>query len=108
MSYFNELTEVLGIQNRLMNMPESMSGGQQQRVAIARAMINKPRILFADEPTGNLDRQTGSIVINLLIDNSRKYHYTLVITSHDPEITEMARRIITIEDGIIKNDVKNI
>ncbi|WP_337529809.1 ATP-binding cassette domain-containing protein, partial [Zhenhengia sp.] len=98
----------VGLSKRMHHKPKEMSGGQQQRVSIARAFVNRPKILFADEPTGNLDTHTTIEVMDMIRDIARKYNQTLIIVSHDPEIADYANRIITIIDGNIhKIEVKN-
>lgn len=96
-----EMLQAVGLSNRLHHKPNEMSGGQQQRVSIARAFVNRPKILFADEPTGNLDTHTTQDVMNIMTTIAREYHQTLVIVTHDPEIASYAHRIITIRDGNI-------
>lgn len=98
-AYFDELTELLGIRDRLAHLPHELSGGQQQRVAIARALAARPDIVFADEPTGNLDSKTSDGVIGLMKQSAQKYGQTLVMITHDEEIAQLADRIILIEDG---------
>lgn len=98
-SYLQELSSFLGLENRLSHLPHELSGGQQQRVAIARALIAKPDIIFADEPTGNLDSKSGSEVMKMLCNIREKMNKTLVIITHDPRIAEMADRRFTIIDG---------
>ncbi|HBD02367.1 TPA: macrolide ABC transporter ATP-binding protein [Candidatus Collierbacteria bacterium] len=93
----------LGLDQRLGNYPNQLSGGQQQRVAIARALINDPAVIFADEPTGNLDSKSGHEVVEIL-KNLNKQGRTIVIVTHDPELAKMAHRIIHIFDGRIKSD----
>lgn len=95
------LTELLGIEQKLNVRPTQISGGQQQRVAIARALAAKPPILFADEPTGNLDKHTGEDTIRLLTTCAAEFGQTLVIVTHNPEIAQQAQQIIRIEDGRI-------
>lgn len=97
--YFKRLTELLGLEMRLSHLPHEMSGGQQQRVAIARALIAQPDIIFADEPTGNLDSKNGCEVMKMLCDIREKMNKTLVIITHDPRIAEMADRRFTMIDG---------
>ncbi len=97
--YFKRLTELLGLKMRLSHLPHEMSGGQQQRVAIARALIAQPDIIFADEPTGNLDSKNGCEVMKMLCDIREKMNKTLVIITHDPRIAEMADRRFTMIDG---------
>ncbi|UUV14629.1 ABC transporter ATP-binding protein [Clostridioides difficile] len=103
--YLNEISSLLGIADRLNHLPHELSGGQQQRVAIARALIAKPDIIFADEPTGNLDSKSGSEVMNLLIKTSKQFGKTLVVITHDDRIAKLADRKISIIDGVLM-DVK--
>ena len=100
-SYIGELSEMLGISDRLAHFPSQMSGGQQQRAAIARAMANDPQILLCDEPTGNLDEKSGEAVIELLRETQRKFGKTVIIITHDNKIASRADRIIRISDGRI-------
>ena len=100
-AYLQEITAFLGIDKRLTHLPHELSGGQQQRVAIARALITKPDIIFADEPTGNLDSKSGGEVMRMLCDLRRQMNKTLVIITHDPRIAEMAERRFTIVDGTL-------
>ncbi len=100
--YIQEIVSLLGLEKKLYNMPNTISGGQQQRVAIARALASKPAIILADEPTGNLDSKTSDEVINLLKVTSRKFHQTIVMITHNPEIASQADRRIRIEDGKIR------
>ena len=97
-----EMLKAVGLDKRLHHKPKEMSGGQQQRVSIARAFVNRPTILFADEPTGNLDTHTTIEVMEMIKDMARKYNQTLIIVSHDPEIADYADRIITLIDGEIR------
>ena len=97
--YLQELTSMLGLENRLTHLPHELSGGQQQRVAIARALIAKPDIIFADEPTGNLDSKSGTQVMKMLCNIREKMNKTLVIITHDTSIAEMADRRFSIVDG---------
>ncbi|MFO7881321.1 MAG: ABC transporter ATP-binding protein [Kosmotogaceae bacterium] len=103
--YIEELLRMMKLEERKEHLPSALSGGQQQRVAIARALATKPAIVFADEPTGNLDSNTGKEVMDLLKLSAKKFHQTLVIVTHDQTIAERADRIITLEDGEITNDV---
>ena len=100
-NYMQEVVRMLGLEDRLNNMPNNLSGGQQQRVAIARALVSKPAIVLADEPTGNLDSRTSSDVFGLLKVSSQKFHQTLVMITHNNEIAQLADRIVRIEDGKI-------
>ena len=99
--YFDSLVESLSIQDILHKYPLQLSGGQQQRVAIARALYNQPKMLLCDEPTGNLDKETGADVMNLLNKIQKQYHTTVIIVTHDPDIAKCCQRIITLSDGKI-------
>ena len=101
-AFFAQVVEVLGIEDKLCNMPETLSGGQQQRVAIARALMTKPAVILADEPTGNLDSRTGLEVIGLLKASAARFGQTMVIVTHNEEIAQMADRMIRIEDGKVR------
>lgn len=96
------LLETIGLSDRITHFPSELSGGEQQRVALARALINNPKILFADEPTGNLDRETGKIIENLMFEMCNKKDMTLVLVTHSPELAQKADRTINIMDGMIK------
>ena len=98
-SFVNDIIKTLGIENKIHNLPNTLSGGQQQRVAIARALVTRPDILFADEPTGNLDSKTSDEVIVLLKMTAKKYGQTIVMITHDDESAQVADRILIIEDG---------
>lgn len=100
-TYLDQLTGLLGIQERLDHLPHELSGGQQQRVAIARALAAQPDIIFADEPTGNLDSKSGSEVMELLKNVQRKMDKTLVVITHDNRIAKMADKQFVIVDGIL-------
>ncbi len=100
-TYLKQLTDLLGISDRLTHLPNELSGGQQQRVAIARALIAEPDIIFADEPTGNLDSKSGSEVMELLKNIQHKMGKTLVIITHDSRIATMADRQFVIVDGVL-------
>lgn len=104
--YLREITDFLRISDRLTHLPHELSGGQQQRVAIARALIAKPEILFADEPTGNLDSKSGGEVMELLCGLREKMNKTLVIITHDSHIAGMADRHFTIVDGVLTEVMK--
>ncbi|MCH5286538.1 MAG: ABC transporter ATP-binding protein [Christensenellaceae bacterium] len=103
-AYLDSIIDKLEIRDRLSHLPGAMSGGQQQRVSIARAMANKPDILFADEPTGNLDRKSGEEVLRLLRQTAHDLGITLVLVTHDQQVADQAERIIRIEDGKIAFD----
>ena len=96
----------VGLKNRMDHFPGQMSGGQQQRAGIARAFISRPDIVFADEPTGNLDSKTTREVMEMIRTFARTFHQTIILVSHDPEMTEYADRIVTLVDGVIISDVK--
>ncbi|CEN30895.1 ABC transporter ATP-binding protein [[Clostridium] sordellii] len=100
--YINELMESLDIKDRRSHLPNQLSGGQQQRVAIARALVNKPSIILADEPTGNLDTNTEIEVLKLLKESQKKYNQTIIMITHNMDIAKYADRVINIEDGYIR------
>ena len=103
-AYLNRIIEILGIGDRLNHLPGAMSGGQQQRFSIARALANKPAVLFADEPTGNLDGKAGREVMTLLQTISHELGITMVLVTHDTKVAEQADRIIRLCDGTIAAD----
>lgn len=100
-SYVNDIIKTLGLEKKLNSLPNNLSGGQQQRVAIARALASKPAIILADEPTGNLDSKTSMDVMGLLKVTSAKFKQTIVMITHNEEISQLADCIIRIEDGKI-------
>lgn len=100
-TYLMQLTNLLGIGDRLEHLPHELSGGQQQRVAIARALIARPDIIFADEPTGNLDSKSGGEVMKMLQDVWKKLGTKLVIITHDSRVAQMAERQFVIVDGVL-------
>ena len=104
-NYINDLITKLGLESQINKFPNELSGGQQQRVAIARALANRPSVIFADEPTGNLDSKTTNEVMNMLEWCVKEYKQTLVMITHNDNIAKTADRIITIKDG--KIDEKN-
>lgn len=106
--YFSEIITALGLKERLSHFPHQLSGGQQQRAAIARALIMQPAVVLADEPTGNLDSQTGQEVISLIVNCCKKYEQTLVLVTHDLDIARHASRIIEMSDGRIMQDKKEL
>lgn len=99
-----ELLALLGLEARATHLPSALSGGQQQRVSIGRALINDPAFILADEPTGNLDSQSGREVMALLQMANRKYHQTVLLITHDERIALSADRILTIGDGKLLRD----
>ncbi|ARC86162.1 ABC transporter family protein [Clostridium argentinense CDC 2741] len=102
--YLDEIITILNLQDRRTHIPSELSGGQQQRVSIGRALINKPSIILADEPTGNLDSKNTREVIELLKFTAREFNQTLILITHDSNIASMADRVITIADGQIIED----
>jgi len=104
--YFKEIIKTLDLKKRLNHLPNELSGGQQQRVAIGRAIINHPKLILADEPTGNLDSKNSKKIINMLKYYNKTFGQTIIIITHDNKIASMADRIITLEDGKIIKDEK--
>lgn len=102
-----EMLEAVGLGNRLNHKPSEMSGGQQQRVSIARAFVGKPKIVFADEPTGNLDTKTTMEVMELITSIAKKNKQTLIIVTHDVEISSFTHRVVYIRDGNVEKIVEN-
>ncbi|AHZ54528.1 MULTISPECIES: ABC transporter ATP-binding protein [Bacillus cereus group] len=102
--YLDEIIRTLGLNERRDHLPSELSGGQQQRVSIGRSLINKPDIILADEPTGNLDTKNTKEVLNLLKVTAKKYNQTVILITHDPAIASNSDRIITITDGMIISD----
>lgn len=103
-----KLLSFLGIKDKAKFKPTNLSGGQQQRVAIARALMNDPKVILADEPTGNLDTKTGNDVFNLMTLLSRKFKRTIIMVTHNPELAEATDRAIHIRDGKIEKEVINV
>ncbi|MCY9529945.1 ABC transporter ATP-binding protein [Paenibacillaceae sp. P-4] len=103
-TYLDEIIETLGLQERKTHLPSELSGGQQQRVSIGRALINRPHLILADEPTGNLDTKNTKEVMDLLRLTAKKYNQTIVLITHDLSIASASDRVITIEDGSIISD----
>lgn len=101
---FDAVVEMLGIQQKLAHKPYALSGGEQQRVAIARAVICEPKILFADEPTGNLDTENSQIVLNMLRALNRSFRQTLLMITHNPEAAAVADRVVRMRDGRVISD----
>ncbi|SHJ41322.1 putative ABC transport system ATP-binding protein [Clostridium cavendishii DSM 21758] len=102
--YLAGIIKMLGLEERKNHIPSELSGGQQQRVSIARALINKPSIVLADEPTGNLDSKNSREVVELLKVTAKKYNQTLILITHDLKVAEQADRVVTISDGKILSD----
>ena len=101
-AYMSELCDCLEISNRLKHFPSELSGGQQQRVAIARAMINCPKILLADEPSGNLDKRSAKELMNMLFLSNKKFGQTILMVTHDQGALEYADNVFNIDDGVLK------
>src|SRR5439155_25936505 len=102
--WFAELMERTGLRDRRTHRPSELSGGQQQRVAIARALVSRPTVVFADEPTGNLDSRTGEEILELLRGTVDSYGQTVVMVTHDPRAAAMADRVLFLSDGLIVRD----
>lgn len=103
-----KILNAVGLETRMKHRPTQMSGGQQQRVGIARAFVAKPNIVFADEPTGNLDTKTTTEVMELMVKMCRKYNQTLILVTHDRDIAKYADRVVHLIDGDIDSDTENI
>lgn len=101
-AYWDQIVEALALGDRLSHLPSQLSGGQQQRTAIARALINQPEVILCDEPTGNLDSESGEAVKNILFQLHQELHQTMVIVTHDPEFAKSAGRTLCIKDGKIE------
>ena len=99
-----ELLDYLGLGERIYHKPNQMSGGEAQRVAVARALMNGPSVVFADEPTGNLDKSSSELLHQLFLQLRKDFHYTFVIVTHNPALAGLSDRIITLEDGLIKQN----
>lgn len=106
-AWFDLLVETLGLKQRLNHRPNELSGGQQQRVAIARALITKPKLVFADEPTGNLDSRSSREVLGFLRDSVRDYGQSIVMVTHDPRAASFADRVLVLADGNITRDMQH-
>ena len=99
-----QLLERVGLSQRAEHRPNQLSGGEQQRVAIARALVNDPKIILCDEPTGNLDSESGAAIIDLLIGLNEKYHKTIIIVTHDEKIAQRSHKVIHMRDGLLSNN----
>ena len=106
-AYVNDIITTLGLEHRIHNLPNTLSGGQQQRVAIARALVNRPEILFADEPTGNLDKENSQTIMNLF-ERLNKQGMTIVMVTHDTSLAKYGTRVVRVEDGRIIEKGKEI
>ena len=102
--YFRQLVETVSLQDRLTHRPAELSGGQQQRVAVARALISRPAVVFADEPTGNLDSKSSEEVLGMLRRSVDELGQTVVMVTHDPEAASYADRLIVLRDGLVVHD----
>ena len=102
----SHVLDLVGLSEKANDLPEDLSGGEQQRVAIARAIVNRPTVLIADEPTGNLDSKASREIMDLLRLSNEKYHQTIIMITHDMNLAKEANRIITLEDGHIVKDEK--
>lgn len=107
-AYITELLKSLEIYDKKDSLPSKLSGGQQQRVAIARALANRPRIVLADEPTGNLDSETGEAVLDLLISSMKKYGQTLIMITHNKDIAKRADRILIMKNGKLDENLEQV
>ena len=105
--WFETVVDSVGLADRLEHRPNELSGGQQQRVAVARAMVSKPDIIFADEPTGNLDSRTGKAILSFLQDAVAEFGLTIVMVTHDPVAATYADRVVFLQDGKIEDELAN-
>src|SRR5205823_785319 len=106
-AHFNRITDLLGLTKRLQHRPSELSGGEQQRVALARALINKPAIVLADEPTGNLDSQNSEIVLRMLRQSNKELGQTVLMITHNPEAAAYGDMIVHMRDGHILSSERN-
>lgn len=102
------MLEAVGLSDRMAHLPKQMSGGQQQRVSIARAFVNEPRLVFADEPTGNLDSKTSDEIMTLMLSMIERYNQTFIMVTHDDETSDYANRIVRMQDGRIERIDQNV
>ncbi|HVO72935.1 MAG TPA: ATP-binding cassette domain-containing protein, partial [Ignavibacteriaceae bacterium] len=102
-----ELLKRVGLEERINSKPTELSGGQQQRVAVARALASYPAFVLADEPTANLDSHTAESLLDLMEDLNKEFGITFIFSTHDSKVINRARRVITLEDGMIKSDISN-
>jgi putative ABC transport system ATP-binding protein len=103
--WFDVIVDTVGLRDRLGHRPSQLSGGQQQRVACARAMVARPAVIFADEPTGNLDSRSGAEVLGFLRDSVRRYEQTVVMVTHDPTAASYADRVVFLADGAVVTEL---
>jgi putative ABC transport system ATP-binding protein len=103
--WWNTVVEALRLEDRLEHLPAQMSGGQQQRVALARAVITRPDVVFADEPTGNLDSRTGQEVLSFLRRSVRELNQTVIMVTHDPAAAAYAERVVLLADGMVAGEI---
>ena len=106
-AWVDELIGKVGLSGRRDHLPSQLSGGQQQRVAIARALVMRPTVIFADEPTGNLDSRSGAEILALLRDSADSYHQTIVMVTHEPRVSTVADRIVLLADGRIAGELSH-
>ncbi len=107
MAWFDEVVRAVGLNDRLGHKPNELSGGQQQRVAVARALASRPEVVFADEPTGNLDSTTGAAILQFMADAVRQYQQTIVMVTHDPVAASYADRVVFLADGQIRSELRD-
>ncbi len=105
--WFDQIVAVLGLADRLHHLPAELSGGQQQRVAVARALVAKPEIIFADEPSGNLDSKSSAELLGFMRRAVREFGQTIVMVTHDPTAASYADRILFLEDGVIVDEMRS-
>ncbi len=107
-NWTQEILQFLGLQDKMHHRPSELSGGEQQRVSVARAIINRPALLLADEPTGNLDSENSAVVLKILHDLNTRYNQTIVMITHNPDAAATANRIIDMQDGQIRSHIENV
>jgi putative ABC transport system ATP-binding protein len=106
-AWFDTVIDTVGLRDRLRHRPSQLSGGQQQRVACARALVSRPEVIFADEPTGNLDSRSGAEVLGFLRDSVRRFGQTIVMVTHDPNAASYADRVIFLADGAVVDELRD-